>query len=331
MNSHRGYTLIEVLVTVFIIGILAALTLAGVQAAREAAQSAQCGANLRQIAMAMNAYMARDSVLPSAMCKYNNVNFPHCVSPFVGILPDLEQTTTYNTMNMLVVQGPEGIPAENRTAASVTINLFLCPSDGGPTPVGTGPMNYRANMGAGYQSFPKFMAPGEPGPFELAAWVSPAQISDGLLTTALVSERLRGDRDPTGWDRMRDSWFANLSFRRESTDMAITQCSELPAGIPPHYSNGGYTWMIFSYDNTFYNHATTPNGVLPDCGSADTATGSYGASDSGIYAARGWHSSVVNVATADGAVHRVGSGIALPVWRALGTRAGGEVNVHSAF
>jgi prepilin-type processing-associated H-X9-DG protein len=58
-----------------------------------------------------------------------------------------------------------------------------------------------------------------------------------------------------------------------------------------------------------------PNYSLPDCGRAD-----FG----GIFAARSRHPSGVNAAMADGSVRFVRSSIGEAVWRAAGTRAGGE-------
>ena len=67
--SRRGYTLVEILVVVGVVGILVGLALPAVQAAREASRRALCVNNLRQIGLAMHAYLARESVFPSASMK----------------------------------------------------------------------------------------------------------------------------------------------------------------------------------------------------------------------------------------------------------------------
>jgi hypothetical protein len=66
-----------------------------------------------------------------------------------------------------------------------------------------------------------------------------------------------------------------------------------------------------------YNHAQEPNGRIPDA----VATGPW----VGIVTARSAHPGGVNSLIADGAVRYVKESIGRKVWRALGTRNGGEL------
>jgi prepilin-type processing-associated H-X9-DG protein len=70
-----------------------------------------------------------------------------------------------------------------------------------------------------------------------------------------------------------------------------------------------------------YNHYYTPNPPLPDCITNDATT--Y--TSMGFRAARSRHTGGVNVLLGDGSVHFVSNGVDLGAWRALATRAGGEV------
>src|SRR5215470_18419273 len=102
---RRGYTLIELLCVIAVVGLLACLLLPAVQGAREAARRAQCVNNLKQIGLALHNYHDLCGTFPMGAGGglFDPPRQSHAgknLGALVAILPYLEQAPLYNAFNI---------------------------------------------------------------------------------------------------------------------------------------------------------------------------------------------------------------------------------------
>ncbi len=115
-SRPRAFTLVELLVVIAIIGVLVALLLPAVQAAREAARRTQCINHLKQIGLASHNYHDTYGLLPNSR---HDANFTWMTM----ILPQIEQPALYAKWKLtgnFYGQLPE--------CREARINVYYCPS-----------------------------------------------------------------------------------------------------------------------------------------------------------------------------------------------------------
>jgi prepilin-type processing-associated H-X9-DG protein len=312
-------------VVVGVIGLLAALIIPAVQAARESARRAECQNKLKQIGIALAGHAEQTGYYPGAIASDSpdGSSSARIASAHLFLLPFLEQTALFNGVNLQVEGRIADLPA-NRTAATTVVDAWLCPSDPGDARPG---VNYRAACGPlPYEiDSPPSVVPGGGGVFVGLRHVRPSQITDGLSQTVGFSERLRGS-EGSRFDRGRDFWFSeyNKIGHARDADTALEVCGALSGKPLAFWARSGASWLLGRYTDTMYNHVAQPNWSGPDC-SLDDEFGAPGDSTGGAFSARSHHPNGVHCLFMDGSVRFQRNAVELKVWRALGSRSGGEV------
>src|SRR5688572_18315978 len=117
-RSLRAFTLVELLVVIAIIGVLVALLLPAIQAAREAGRKADCVNRLRQLVLAAHNYeTSTKRIVPHG-------DHPTELSSQAILLPYMEQQSVKNLVN----PKEHWRHSTNRVALNTPLSFLRCPS-----------------------------------------------------------------------------------------------------------------------------------------------------------------------------------------------------------
>ena len=144
---RRGFTIIEFIVSLVIIGLLAALLIPSVQNARSGgSRRTQCQSNLRNVGLAVQAFAtAHRGAVPPLTGGLNldssgaeSGRSPQPAPWSVHLLPYLEQQALYDRLQVSRVE-------KSGDLSMTAIESYICPDH--PTPNGNGTLSYVANAG----------------------------------------------------------------------------------------------------------------------------------------------------------------------------------------
>ena len=206
---RRGFSLVELLVAIGVIGLLLAILLPAIQQSRQAAIRLTCRNQLHQIGIAMHNYLSTHSAFPPG--GVHMTTKPPGTIPIgdpttdgralwtVLILPQLDEGNLYNSFNceaafLFWSELRSLTPEPNQTLQFTRVLKFACPSD--PNSQFQGLVsNYAACQGGGLPadaaeqtggSFPRLFF--DNGMFFHNSHITPADVADGMSNTVMVGE-----------------------------------------------------------------------------------------------------------------------------------------------
>jgi prepilin-type N-terminal cleavage/methylation domain-containing protein/prepilin-type processing-associated H-X9-DG protein len=322
--GSRGFTVVELLVSIAVIGIVASLLLLAVQSARESMRNTTCVSNQRQIGIALTAYETTFRVIPPCVLEEVTPTGPipsEFHSANARLLMFLDEAPLYHSISF------EGNADRSHEYKTPTPPIFKCPSESKST---SRSFNYCYSIGVKSKPSKNFKLheSESEGAFSMSFEALGAGNS-GLSGLILLSERSigsnaslkrflgdNGDHVPFEKGNGKRDWFSIFAPGEPQggffTPNQWTQlCSTMLDRRPTWLTRTGGMWV--AGEDAYFNEIMTPNSQIPDCGMVVMVM-------SGCRTARSEHRSQVNVLFGDGRVASVDDGIDLNIWRDMGSK-----------
>jgi len=320
-RRSRAFTLVELLVVIAIIGTLVGLLLPAVQAAREAARRSSCQNNMKQMGLALLNYESAKKKYPP-ICQISSTQISDSFSAQAYLLPFIEQGNVANLIDF------SKSFTQQQQVAGVRIPTFICPSEvkdiaNTSVPgITHQPINYGASCGTWFQFDPASKQTGN-GSFAVNMQMKQQDFVDGTSKSVGFAEVKAYQAC------IRDG----LNPSSLNAPIPNTPADVIALGGTATADIGHTQWVNGIILHAGMSHTFPPNTAIPMTINGKTVDCDFTSSRLGltitsptytVFTSRSYHPAGVGVTMMDGSVQSVGSDIDVNVWRALGTRAGGE-------
>ena len=326
LHPKSAFTLVELLVVITIIGILIALLLPAVQAAREAARRMQCANNMKQIGLALHNYLCTVGFFPPGE-QYqpaSYVNDAYGPTWALSILPYMELQSVFDNINLSYPTYAAPLllgPAQHQMALCTVVAAYRCPSSAHANTfnyVATaqksaygfsfndlGLLEYVGISGSnrvapyGPTNVTSALAYSTGGTLYTVSKIAPSDIRDGLSHTMIVGE------------------FSNLARGQEFAGNGGIGCNEaswaLGAGQVSGYVAGGYSVKAVGFPPNSQVYVQSATQACVTCAPPWPNTHSQSALKSG-------HPGGIQATLADGSVTFINDTIAIEILKDLADR-----------
>ena len=326
----EAFTLVELLVVIAIIGILIALLLPAVQAAREAARRIQCTNNQKQVVLAMHNYHDAFKTFPWGSRGSTFGTWAIQLLPFIeqqAVASQYDWSNEFHSLN--------GGNNEVLFNAGWRVSTYSCPSDS----------NVRSSfLDMAHHSYVASMG---------REWVymfGDVMLNDGRrntrnilysTTSGICAETSRYNAAFTGsaidvsTNQLDYPLAWGIASWTDGTSNTLA-LSETVQGVSPDGNWNDLRGLIWWGPGAYFTAWTSPNSSSPDLSAWFTETAlvkhpleptttGFGDRERNLYmAARSWHTGGVNVGLADGSIRFVANQVDMDAWRAYGSGNGGE-------
>jgi len=291
-STRGGFTVIDLLVVLFLGTVLVLLLLMAIPRGREQARLSACQKNLAQIGLALALYDQTQRSLPTIdrLEPIDSSVLEANPGPLKILLETFGQADFLGLAPNAPLPRPSGpVPGE------VAVPGFICSSDPNASALlFPAPVSYRGNTGSDHLGWNGVFAPGR------RIRLAEVEQGDGSSYTATFSERLVGDA--------LDGHLSPWNYAAAAGPLPAQGCSLiwLEDQLAHWYGDAGSYWDVAGYRSTLYNHALLPGSPL-SCLALDGASAYMGASSG--------HGRGVNLLMLDGSVKLVVPSINPKVWR----------------